>query len=194
MLSSTLLLCAAGCSIGHPDPDKSFYTLAAPPTPSDAHSGGAPRTIRLARARVAPPYNARALQYRTAANRLEPSYYHNWADDPGALVTGAVMEAIASTGTFTLVDASSAAAATEILELLVTELAVDVTDRPAAVLSMRATLLDPDGQVLRTFELRHTEPATSAEATDVVSAWNTALARIVSELARELSAGAAAIG
>ena len=122
-LAATVAL--GGCGLTRPYPDKSYYLLeaAANDAPRSADGAG---VISVPRASVAPPFSSRALQYRVAASRYEPSYYHNWADDPGALVAAAARETLASAGAL-VVGPGSGASDGDTLELYVSKLAVDVT-------------------------------------------------------------------
>jgi ABC-type uncharacterized transport system auxiliary subunit len=182
-----ILLLLSGCSLHQPAPVKSFYIFETPALEPAAPSGGEIQTVRVARARVAPPFDSRALQYRVTENRIEPSYYHNWADDPGALVTKAILESLSTIRMIHVVDASSIAVMTRTLELYITEISVDVsTSNSVAIISLRATLLDPKGVIIKTFDLRRAEPAASGEAPDVVAAWDVALGEIIAELVSEL--------
>ncbi|MCP3902466.1 MAG: hypothetical protein GY715_02425 [Planctomycetes bacterium] len=177
----------AACSLERPDPDKSFYALAAPTLESDGTARDV--TVRVARARVAAPFGSRSLQYRTGPSRYEADYYENWADDPGALVAAAVGEALASNQTFrAVVDDTSVAADARVLELYVTALYADVTnrDQPRAVVGLRATLLDPGGRVVHSRRYKQIKPADGRDAASIVEAFNDALAAIVRNLAVEL--------
>jgi ABC-type uncharacterized transport system auxiliary subunit len=179
--------CVAGCKLKQPYPGKSYYVL-------DAASGDAPvtsaaesRVIRVPRAAVAPPFASRALQYKVAPSRFEPSYWDNWADDPGALVATAASETLAATGGFIILPDGRDAAGCESLELQVTALYIDVTGAaPTAVVGLRASLLDAAGAVRLSRDLERTEPAASSDGADVVRAFNAALQGMLGELAAEI--------
>lgn len=184
------VLALGGCSIGGPSPDKTFYVFAASTLGPTSPVGVSAQTIRVARVRVAPPFDSRVLQYRVDGTRIEASYYHNWADDPGALLTVAISAALDSNDAVRIVDDSSNALATHTLEVVVKELAADVSGaQPLAVLSARATLLDANGAIVHVVDLHHSEPAVSAEAADVVQAMSAGLDVIVGDMTRDLISG-----
>ncbi len=182
-------LCAlSGCGLNRPYPETAYYVLEVPEPPDAPQVADGARVIRVPRATVAPPFRSRVLQYRVAANQYAPDFYHNWADDPGALVSAAAAEALAATGVFMVVTPGSEAVAAETLELNVTELYVDVTgSTPTAVLAIQATLLDDGGTVLGSRLLKRTEPAASAEAPDAVRAFNTALQGLLIDEAERIA-------
>ena len=126
---------------------------------------------------------------RTSAT-ISPTLYHNWAGDPGELITAATLESLYSGGVSpAVVDASSVAGRANTLELFVSALYVDVTDgsAPTAVLRVRATLLDHDRQVRLSREYEGTAVAGSRAADDVVAAWNEALASVLRRLSSDLT-------
>jgi len=189
LLAIVLAAPLGACSLERPDPDKSFYALAAPDLAADTEAGDV--TVRVARARVAAPFGSRSLQYRVGPNRFEADYYENWADDPGTLFAAAVSEALSGTGAYrAVVDDASVAGDAKTLELYVTSLYADVTERgqPRAVLGVRATLLDPSGRVVLSRLYEHTTAAADRSAASIVEAWNESLATIVPLLAADVKA------
>ncbi len=180
------LFVLGACSFDRPSPEKSFYAFetvvteqSLPTTPR--------RLLAVPRASVAPPFGARALQYRIAANRYEPSYYHNWADDPGALIAAAARVMVAGDGAFAVLAPNADASGAAVLDLYVSALYVDVTVAPTVVLGLQATVRDETSQVLLTREFQRSERSATAEAGDAVAALNTVLEGILDELAAELS-------
>ncbi|MHC5113439.1 MAG: ABC-type transport auxiliary lipoprotein family protein [Planctomycetota bacterium] len=187
LLAIALLVPLVGCSLERPDPDKSFYAL----TPPVLEAGGSTSdvTVRVARARVAAPFGSRSLQYRVGPSQYQADYYENWADDPGSLVAAAVVAALSSTKAFgAVVDDASVAGDASTLELYVTALYADVTERgaPTAVLGIQATLLAPGGRVVYSRAFDRTAPADDRRAASMVAAWNASLAEIARELAMDV--------
>jgi uncharacterized lipoprotein YmbA len=181
------LVMLAGCGLDRPNPGKSFYVLDGDEPGPAPSSGVATRVIRVSRATLAPPFSSRALQYRVAANRYEPSYYHNWADDPGEIVAAAASEMIAASGAFVVLAPGTDATGCETLAIHVTTFSVDVTGpMPVVVLALRATLLDDTGAIRLAREFERTEPAASADAPDAVRALDTALQAMLRELTGEI--------
>ena len=187
-LLAALLLPVAGCALDRPYPSKTFYVLPAvelsvPPT------SGPPRALHLPQARVAPPFNVRALQYRVGPATYEPTYYDQWSADVGGLLTETVSRSIAHHGAFVVVPDPADATAPS-LNLHVTELYAEVRDaqRPRAVLTIEATLLNARGGILLRHPLRATVAADSNQPADIVNAWSAGLARELDELLPELIA------
>jgi ABC-type uncharacterized transport system auxiliary subunit len=185
-IAIVVLAFVAGCSLDRPYPDKTYYTLDA--SPPAVAADGATRVVRVPRAFVAPPFSSRSIQYRVAPNRTEPSYYHNWADDPGALVAAAAAARLAATGALVVVAPGSDARGGETLELEVTTLAVEAGGAPRVAVALRATLLDADGAVRLSRAFERSEAASSRNASDAVQAFDAALASILDELVRAVVA------
>ncbi|MHC4991370.1 MAG: ABC-type transport auxiliary lipoprotein family protein [Planctomycetota bacterium] len=182
-----LVVILTGCSFDRPYPDKSYYVLEAAAPEAMTSPTSPTRAVRVPRAGVAPPFTSRALQYRVGENQYEPSYYHNWADDPGALVAAAAREVVGASGTFIVLGPDSSAAGGETLELYVAALYVDVTGAsPSVVVTLRATLVDGDGAVVLSKTIERTEPAASADAEDAVRAFNAALRAAIEELMAQI--------
>jgi ABC-type uncharacterized transport system auxiliary subunit len=182
------LVVLTGCSLERPYPGKSYYVLASAPAGNTAPVADANRVIRVPRATVAPPFSSRMLQYRVAPSSFEPSYYHNWAGDPGGLVAAAAADALAVRG-FTILPEGTSARDAESLELDVRALYVDTTaPTPTIMLAVRATLLDDARAVRMSRDYEQSEPADSTDAADAVEAFNRALGRVLGELAEQVAA------
>jgi ABC-type uncharacterized transport system auxiliary subunit len=169
--------------------------LAAPDPGGRTDAGDLPSTagvLRVTRARLAAPFGARSFQYQVSPDRVEAAHYDTWADDPGALITAATIEALASSGRFrAVVDDASLIATAGTLELYVKTLQADVrTDvqgTPRAVMAMQATLVAADGTVVHTGAYEATVPIESAGPEDLVGGWNAGLARILADVAADLA-------
>lgn len=165
-----LLLALSGCALDRPHPSKELYVL--PASALERTAVAQPTVLEVARASIAPPFDSRAFQYRTGEARYEPTYYEQWADDPGMLVTVFVSNSIRSTGEFVVLDDASGARS-PLLHLNVTELYADVreTGAPRAVVAMIATVVDDDGRVLLVWDERLERAAASERPSDIVAAW-----------------------
>lgn len=182
---------SAGCELARAYEARDRYVLAAPDLGGRTDAGDLPSTagvLRVTRARLAAPFGARSFQYQVSPDRVEAAHYDTWADDPGALITAATIEALASSGQFrAVVDDASLIATAGTLELYVTTLRADVQGAPTAVMAMQVTLVDVDGSVVRTGAYEATVPIESAGPEDLVGGWNAGLARILTDVAADLA-------
>jgi ABC-type uncharacterized transport system auxiliary subunit len=188
-----LLLCSllamSACNVTRQYEGRDRYVLDVPEIASD-DAGPARGVLRVTRARVAPPYGARAFQYLVAPGRLDAAVYDVWADDPGALVSAAFIEALAASGRFeAVVDDASMIPTAGTLDLYVSTLHADVQSSPVAVVAMRVTLVEPGGDVAMTGSYEVSVPAASSAPADVLEAWNAGLGRIVSDVLGDMPGG-----
>lgn len=165
-----LVVVLSGCALDRPHPSKELYVL--PATELERDAVAQPAVLEVGRTDIAPPFDSRAFQYRTGEARYEPTYYAQWADDPGMLVTAFVSNSIRSAGAFVVLDDASGVRA-PLLLLDVTDLYADVrqTGAPRAVLAVLATLVDASGNVLLVWEDRRELPAASEQPADIIAAW-----------------------
>jgi ABC-type uncharacterized transport system auxiliary subunit len=185
-----LVVLLAGCNLERAYPDRGRYVLGVPDLAATATVGATTRDIRVTRARLAAPFGSRSFQHRVGDDRYEADYYEGWADDPGALIAAATIDALASTGHFrNVVDDASLTTTAETLDLYVSALYVDgrSSGKPRAVLALRATLVNGDGDAGPSHEYASTVPAESGSADALVRAWNDALAAILRDLASDLA-------
>jgi uncharacterized lipoprotein YmbA len=182
-----LLLVLCGCSLDRPYPSKELYVL--PSSDLERVSGAQPMVLQVGRAHIAPPFDSRAFQYRVGDARYEPTYYAQWADDPGMLLMASVSRSIRSTGAFVVLDDASGTES-PLLHLDVTDLYADVRDTgaPRAVVVIIATLLDAHGGVLLVWEDKRELPAASEQPSDIIAAWAEGVTDAVRELIPKLRA------
>ena len=154
-----------------------------------ATTTASPRAIHIPRAQVAPPFNVRALQYRTGASTYEPTYYDQWSSDIGGLLTETVSRSIARQGSFVVLPETVDSPAVS-LNLHVTDLYADVRDarNPRAVLTIEATLLYARGGIILNRTLNAATDAASNQPADIIDAWAAGLARELDVLLPELVA------
>lgn len=184
-LSLMALVWLCGCSLEHPYPYKELYVLRSADLERDERAE--PLVIEVGRARIAPPFDSRAFQYRVGEARYEPTYYAQWASDPGALVEESVSRMMRSTGAFVVVREASGVGA-PLLQLDVTELYADVREPGAtlAVVAIRATLLGHDGKALMVREIRREIRSGSEQPSDIVAAWSEGLGDALGALMPDL--------
>ena len=187
-------LIVSACSIGRPIPTATTYNIepasATPYAPMPRH----PERLRVERVRVAAPYDRAALVYRLSAVRYIPDPYHTFLADPGSMLSNRIAEWLATAQVFKAVEGPGGAAPTPwVLEATVTELYGDFQaggDRPAAVMSIRFTIIDEGNARPRvTYErlLSRRVSVSSASPEALVLGYRTALADILTQLATDLS-------
>jgi ABC-type uncharacterized transport system auxiliary subunit len=191
---SALVLCGllvglAGCQFNRPQPHQTYHAFRPdiPQSPVTAPAGDCSNTrrLRISRARIAAPYGSRAFQYRTGTTEFTPTYYDLWADDPGALLAGELAQRLEQQNAWSVVfDDAARAAGLETLDVRCRELYADVTDpaSPSAVITIRATLLDPGGTMKSTAEFTHCEKVSSSNPAAMVEGWS----RGIDAIAREI--------
>lgn len=149
-LRISLILCAcltlSACfNMAQPPPRIDHYTLEYPPPQVTAGNpvGG---SIRLARFRVVPQYNAMRFLYRSSEFQRRSDEYHRWRSQPGDMVTFFLARDFRQSGLFggIFVDDTRADTACRI-EGIVEEIYEDDAGQDrAAVLTITVTLLRTD--------------------------------------------------
>jgi len=187
ILLLVLLLVLCGCSLEHPHPSKSLYVL--PSSELEHVPSAQPVVLEIGRAHVAPPFDSRMFQYRVGEARYEPTYYDQWAGDPGLLLADSVSRSISSTGAFVVLNDASGADV-PFLHFDVTDLYADVREpgAPGVVVAIRATLLDAHGSVLMVREFRRELPSASEQPADIIAAWAAGVSDAARALIPELQA------
>jgi cholesterol transport system auxiliary component len=187
-------LSISACSIGRPIPTATTYSIepgpASPDTPQVLH----PERLRVERVRIAAPYDRTALVYRLSAVRYISDPYHAFLADPGPMLSNRVAEWLGAAGLFKAVDGPAGAApAPWVLEATVTELYGDFEaggDTPAAVMSIRFTIIDERGarpKVAYQRSLSRRVQVASASPEALVLGYGAALTDILTLLATDLS-------
>lgn len=182
------------CSIGRPIPQATTYLI----DPTDQETVfSVPRradSLRMGDVRVAAPYAGSALVYRLDDVRYVSDPYHAFVADPGAMLGSRIAEWLDHAGPFsTVAQPGSTRPAPYVLEATIAELYGDFREgmAPAAVLTVQFALIDQSGtrpKVVyeRTIARRVDLPSASPDA--LARGYGTALAGILSEVARDLSA------
>jgi uncharacterized lipoprotein YmbA len=187
-------LIVSACSIGRPIPSATTYSIESPLAPPDARQLPHPERLRVERVRVAAPYDRAALVYRLSAVRYISDPYHAFLADPGPMLSNRIAEWLAAAQLFKAVDGPGGAApAPWVLEVTVTELYGDFEaggDNPAAVMSIRFTILDEGSarpKVAYERSLSRRAPMSSASPEALIRGYGTALTDILTQFATDLS-------
>jgi uncharacterized lipoprotein YmbA len=187
-------LVAAGCSIGRPLPAVTAYRIEPPPAVVDASKAQRLERLRVARVRVAEPYDRAPLVYRLGVVRFTSDPYHAFLAEPGPMLGNRIAEWLADAGVFKAVDGPGGTApAPRVLEATVTELYGDFeagAADPAAVMSIHFTIINQEGprpeiEYERSLSRRVALSNESPEA--LVRGYGTALADILNQLMTDLS-------
>jgi cholesterol transport system auxiliary component len=189
-----IALIVSACSIGRPIPTVTTYSIEPPRAAPDALKPPHPERLRVERIRVAAPYDGTALVYRLSAVRYISDPYHAFLADPGPMLSNRIAEWLAAAGLFKAVDGPGGAApAPWVLEATVTELYGDFEaagDNPAAVMSIRFTLIDEGSarpKVVYERSLTRRGAVSSASPEALVLGYGTALADILTQFSTDLS-------
>lgn len=189
---STLIL--AACSIGRPIPQATTYVVDLPADPARPAVSRSPESLRMGNVRVAAAYAGNALVYRLDEVRYVADPYHAFVADPGAMLGNQIAQWLDQTGPFsTVAQPGSAQPASYVLDANVVELYGDFREGrpPAAVLTVQFALIEEasvrpkvlyDGTITRRIDLAGASPDA------LVRGLGTALAQILSQLARDLDA------
>lgn len=183
---------APGCvDLSQPNPGQSRFAIA-PATPAergaDAERVG---SVRVMRARVAPPADGRMFVYRVGESEYTLDYFNVFVADPGEMITAAVVESLTRAGPFvTVVGPGGGADASLRLETSVLSMHADLRDAssPLAFVRARFTLLrDASGAttVMGQWTHEHAEPARSSLPGDLVAAWDRAWARVLAGVGQD---------
>jgi len=188
-----IALIEAACSIGRPVPTVATYSIE-PPIPRETSKAPNSARLRVARVRVAVPYDRAGLVYRMSTVRYVSDPYHAFVADPSQMLGNLIVEGLAGSGVFEAVDgAESAAHARWVLEANVPELYGDFqasTGEPVAVLSIRFTLIDESGVHTRVVYERlisQRVAVSGASPEALIGSYGIALANIMRQLVSDLS-------
>lgn len=189
---AALALTLAACSLSRPAPVKRTFLL----EPSAPAAVAAPKaaTLRVGSVNVAAPYRGKAFVYRQDDLKFEADFYSEFFVAPAAMLSEATAKALASSGAFRRVIPPGATDEGDfVLDGFVADLYGDARDpaKPAAVLSAtfylsRANVLMPS--VIWSREYRQRVPVAEPGPEALARAWNSALATILADLARDLAA------
>ena len=186
-----IALVLVACSIGRPVRQATTYMID-PPFGAMPAVTRRPETLRVGFVRVAAPYAGSALVYRLDDVRYASDPYHVFAADPGAMLGGRMAEWLERTGPFSSVVApGSAPPASYVIEVTVGELYGDFRPGipPAAAVSIQFVLIDQTGvrpKVIFERTIASRAPLSKASPDALVRGYGTAIADILSQVAKEL--------
>ena len=185
-------LIVSACSIGRPIPSATTYSIEAGVPAAPLPGRPWPERLRVARVRVAAPYDKASLVYRLSSVRFVSDPYHAFLADPGPMLSSGIVQWLAAAGQFTSVEGPGVAVPTAwVLETGVSQLYGDFQRDadPAAVMSIQFAVVDQttahpnvryEGTITRRVSLARASPE------DLVQGYGTAFGQILSELSTEL--------
>lgn len=189
---AALVATLAACALTRTSPVKRTFLLE--PAAPAAIASPTPVTLRVGIVSVAAPYRGKAFVYRADELKFEADFYSEFFVAPAAMLSEATAKTLASAGVFKRVIPPGAADEGDfVLDGFVAEFYGDVRDpaKPAAVLGITfylspANALVPN--VIWSREYRQRVPVAQPSPEALAQAWNSALAAILADLARDLAA------
>ncbi len=191
VLLAALVLTA--CGLSRPAVESTHYLLFAT-RDAPAAQASKPVALKVRPLRAAELYERREFLYRVDGQRVISDFYNEFAERPDAMITAAVIGWLKSAKLFAaVVEPGVPADAPYILDGSVTALYGDLQDprKPTAVMSIQFYVVraaNPAMEVVfdRTLQERIEVKAGTPQA--LAQGYNEALARILAELERELTA------
>lgn len=172
-------------------PEKHSYVLEAV-RPGETRASIPETVLKVRKFRVSPAFEGKELVYRTSDGRYEGDFYNEWFVPPNALITQQIVNWLTRAGLFQYVmDSSGPLPATHMLEGTLTALYGDYRATPAkAVLAVQFFLLheaSSQAEVLWHQEYRKEVDVMDQKPEALLSGWNEALRRILSEVEEDLA-------
>lgn len=190
---AVLVAAALGaCTLTRPAPVKRTFLLE-PAAPAKVASPKA-TTLRVGAFTVGAPFRGKAFVYRHDELRFEADFYNEFFVAPAAMISEATAKSLAASGAFRRVIPPGATDEGDwVLDGFVAELYGDARDaaKPAAALSATFYLSPAHSlvpSVAWSREYRQRVPVAAPGPDALAAAWNSALAAILGELARDLAA------
>lgn len=191
-----IFLVLAGCllpgciRLGQRAPEKISYVLSAQ-QPTSAPMVKLSGVLQITPLRISPRFAGRSFVYRQGTSRYQADFYREFLVSPASLVQEAIERWLSAKGLFSEVSASSGPIPPDfILQGRIIDLYGDFhSQQPAGVLEIAFLLLDHHaaGNPIRLNRNYRSEvPLNSTSADALVDGWNTALAEILDNLARDI--------
>ena len=184
----------ASCSFSREVAPKRTFLLD-PPVPAAA-AMRKPWVLRVGAVNVASPFRGKAFVYRQSELRYDADFYDEFFVTPAAMLSEATARSLIAANVFRRVIAPGAAAADDsdyVLDGFVSEFYGDAREPSKAVAVLAVTFYLSSANmtvpsVLWSREYRQRVPATESSPEALARAWNTALAAVLADLARDLAA------
>ncbi len=171
---------------------KQTFTFGAPPTASGG-AGAGDIVLGIKSLRIAPPFNARSLVYRTGEYSYVRDPYAEFLDPPEEEMIVPVRGWLRRTGDFSdVVDGGSALKPNTLVEISVTELYGDFrrSEHPCAVVTMHLMFFEARNgvptKIIIQQEFSRSIPITALSAAALMKGWNQAFGGIFAEVASDI--------
>ena len=181
----------AACSFTRPVTAKRTFLLE--PAPPPMASVQKLVSVRVGLVNVAAPYRGKAFVYRQGDMKFDADYYNEFFVAPTAMLSEATSQALATANVFRRVIPPGATDAGDfVLDGFASELYGDLREpgRPVAAVAITYYLLPAVSivpNVVWSREYVQRVPVAEATPDGFARAWNTALAAILADLARDLA-------
>jgi uncharacterized lipoprotein YmbA len=188
-----LALCAGCVGIEKSYPDKRYFVLDVPASPSPANPS-ANETLEVSNIRVSPRYADRSFVYRTSEAAYESDFYNQFLVSPASLITEEVRKGLTGSQVFKyVIGPSNQSQPSYVLEGTVNALYGDFRNAssPRAVLEMEFFLtseIPAKPGILMQKRYAKSLPLTGRTPEALVKGWNQALDEILTSLAEDLKA------
>lgn len=179
----------AGCvDLKAPTADRRFYALDVP-SPDAAKAPAKDGVLRVRRFQAARAFEGQEFVYRTSDAGYESDFYQAFFTPPASQATELARRWMSTSGLFAhVIDASSVAPETRVLEGNLSALYADLRGKPLAVIELQLTLLSTSGEIRLHKTHRREIPAASNAPDALVAAWSKGLAEILAAAEGELGA------
>ena len=192
ILSVSLVLLAAGC-LSRPALVRQNFALQVPSITNTAAPANG-RVLALRSVEVSPLFAGRALVYRTGPNAYELDSYAGFLIAPDRALAIPIRAYLRNSGLFAdVVEPGSPVKADEVVDVHVSEFYGDFrkSEPPSAVLSLRMIFFENKNfvttQVILNKEYSRRVPLKTNTATDLVAAYDQALAEIMTQVSSDFA-------
>ena len=191
LLLIALLSSLSACSLHTPLPEKSTFTLGAQRAQATPPHTAKFASLRISTFRTAQANRSAALIYRETDQRIVADPYRGLIAAPAILLSERTRQWLADSGLFSNVLPSDTRMLADLtLEGEISELYADVRDpqHPAAVIALRAWLLDTNGKLVRPeWRFQRRIAVANADAASIVAAYDQAMSVALGDLENALA-------